>query len=66
LINGIRLEFEDGSWFLIRASSNTPNLVIVAETFDQDGSDLKNIDSALREILARFPEVTAFDPLYEP
>jgi phosphomannomutase/phosphoglucomutase len=66
LINGIRLEFEDGSWFLIRGSSNTPNLVIVAETFDQDGSDLKSLDSALREILAQFPEVTTFDPLYEP
>lgn len=66
LINGIRLEFEDGSWLLIRASSNTPNLVIVAETFDQDGRDLRNLDSALREVLTLFPEVTGFDPLYEP
>jgi len=31
-VNGIRFSFEDGSWGLIRASSNKPSLVIVVES----------------------------------
>jgi phosphomannomutase/phosphoglucomutase len=31
-INGIRFSLEDGSWGLIRASSNKPSLVIVTES----------------------------------
>ena len=31
-INGIRFSFEDGSWGLIRASSNKPSLVVVTES----------------------------------
>ena len=30
-VNGVRFSLEDGSWGLIRASSNKPSLVIVAE-----------------------------------
>jgi phosphomannomutase/phosphoglucomutase len=35
-INGIRFTFEDGSWGLIRASSNKPSLVIVTESPTSD------------------------------
>ena len=31
-VNGVRFSFEDGSWGLIRASSNKPSLVIVIES----------------------------------
>ena len=31
-VNGIRFTLEDGSWGLIRASSNKPSLVIVTES----------------------------------
>jgi len=31
-INGVRFSLEDGSWGLIRASSNKPSLVIVTES----------------------------------
>ena len=31
-VNGIRFSFNDGSWGLIRASSNKPSLVIVTES----------------------------------
>jgi phosphomannomutase/phosphoglucomutase len=31
-VNGVRFSFEDGSWGLIRASSNKPSLVIVTES----------------------------------
>ena len=35
-INGIRFSFEDGSWGLIRASSNKPSLVVVTESPTSD------------------------------
>jgi phosphomannomutase/phosphoglucomutase len=31
-VNGIRIVLEDGTWGLVRASSNTPNLVVVVES----------------------------------
>ena len=35
-VNGIRFSFEDGSWGLIRASSNKPSLVVVTESPSSD------------------------------
>ena len=35
-VNGIRFSLEDGSWGLIRASSNKPSLVVVAESPTSD------------------------------
>lgn len=32
-VNGIRVQFDDKSWGLVRASSNKPSLVVVAESF---------------------------------
>ena len=51
-VNGIRFSFEDGSWGLIRASSNKPSLVIVTESPTSDERKLKIfrfIDSLLQE-----------------
>jgi len=31
-VNGVRMTLEDGTWGLMRASSNTPNLVVVVES----------------------------------
>ena len=31
-VNGVRFSFQDGSWGLIRASSNKPSLVVVTES----------------------------------
>ncbi len=31
-VNGIRFSFNDGSWGLVRASSNKPSLVVVTES----------------------------------
>ena len=50
-VNGIRFSFEDGSWGLIRASSNKPSLVIVTESPTSDDRKLKIfrfIDSLLQ------------------
>ena len=40
-INGVRFSFEDGSWGLIRASSNKPSLVIVTESPTSDNRKKK-------------------------
>jgi Phosphomannomutase len=40
-VNGVRFSFEDGSWGLIRASSNKPSLVIVTESPTSDERKIK-------------------------
>ena len=35
-VNGVRFTLEDGSWGLIRASSNKPSLVVVTESPSSD------------------------------
>ena len=35
-VNGVRFSLEDGSWGLIRASSNKPSLVVVTESTTSD------------------------------
>ncbi len=40
-INGVRFSLEDGSWGLIRASSNKPSLVIVSESTKSNESKIK-------------------------
>ena len=35
-VNGVRFSFEDGSWGLVRASSNKPSLVVVTESPTSD------------------------------
>ena len=51
-VNGIRFSFEDGSWGLIRASSNKPSLVVVTEspTSDKRKKEIfEFIDKLLKE-----------------
>ncbi len=51
-VNGVRFSFEDGSWGLIRASSNKPSLVIVTEspTSEERKKEIFNfIDELLRQ-----------------
>jgi len=43
-INGIRFSFKDGSWGLIRASSNKPSLVVVTESPTSDQRKKKIFD----------------------
>ena len=35
-VNGARVTLEDGSWVLVRASSNKPELVVVVESMQSD------------------------------
>ena len=51
-VNGVRFSLEDESWGLIRASSNKPSLVIVAEspTSDKRKKEIfKFIDNLLKD-----------------
>ena len=51
-VNGIRFSFKDGSWGLIRASSNKPSLVVVIESPTSNDRKIKIfsfIDSLLQE-----------------
>ena len=43
-VNGVRFSLEDGSWGLIRASSNKPSLVIVTESTTSDNRKKKIFD----------------------
>ena len=53
-VNGARVYMEDG-WGLVRASSNTPSLVLRFEAKTQSG--LEKIMTVFKEKLARFPSV---------
>ena len=43
-VNGVRFSLEDGSWGLIRASSNKPSLVVVAESTESNTRKKKIFD----------------------
>ncbi len=59
-VNGVRFTFEDGSWGLIRASSNKPSLVVVVESPASEDRMLEVFD-IINEALAAFPEVGEYD-----
>ena len=59
-VNGVRFTVEDGTWGLIRASSNTPNLVVVVES-PTSQENTTAMFRAIEGILAEHPEVGEFD-----
>jgi len=59
-VNGARLQLADGGWGLVRASSNTPNLVVVVES-PESPEAMKAIFTDLDAIIRRQPEVGAYD-----
>src|SRR6266704_1735125 len=55
-VNGVRVTLEDGTWGLVRASSNKPSLVVVCES----PVSLEAMHAMFRDIdtrLSKFPEV---------
>ncbi|MBY6044759.1 phosphomannomutase/phosphoglucomutase [Phaeobacter italicus] len=54
-VNGARVILDNGSWGLVRASSNTPNLVVVCESSESEAE--------LREIFAEIDAVIRTEPL---
>jgi phosphomannomutase/phosphoglucomutase len=59
-VNGVRFTLEDGSWGLIRASSNTPNLVVVVESPTAEENTI-GIFRDIERRLAAYSEVGEFD-----
>ena len=59
-VNGVRFSLEDGSWGLIRASSNKPSLVIVTESPTSDKRKKKIFDF-IDELLKKTGKVGAYD-----
>ena len=59
-VNGIRFSFEDGSWGLIRASSNKPSLVVVTESPTSDKRKKKIFDF-IDELLQKTGKIGEYD-----
>jgi len=59
-VNGVRFSFEDGSWGLIRASSNKPSLVIVIESPTSDERK-KKIFNFVDDLLKKTGKIGEYD-----
>ncbi len=59
-VNGVRFSFEDGSWGLIRASSNKPSLVIVTESPTSDERKKKIFDF-IDDLLQKTGKIGKYD-----
>lgn len=59
-VNGVRVVSEDGTWGLVRASSNKPELVVVVESPVSEAR-LRDMFAAVDEILRENPEVGAYN-----
>ena len=59
-VNGVRFSFEDGSWGLIRASSNKPSLVIVTES-PTSNERKKKIFDFIDDLLQKTGKVGEYD-----
>ncbi len=59
-INGVRFSFEDGSWGLIRASSNKPSLVIVTES-PTSNERKKKIFEFIDDLLQKTGKIGEYD-----
>jgi phosphomannomutase/phosphoglucomutase len=59
-VNGVRFSFEDGSWGLIRASSNVPSLVVVTESPTSDNRKKKIFDF-IDDLLQKTGKIGEYD-----
>ena len=60
-VNGVRVALEDGSWVLVRASSNKPEVVVVVES-TRSADDMRALfHQEVKPRLARYPEIGAYN-----
>jgi phosphomannomutase / phosphoglucomutase len=59
-VNGVRVTVEDGSWGLVRASSNKPELVVVVESPVSE-IRMRDMFEAMDSVLRTHPEVGAYN-----
>ncbi|OIQ75070.1 phosphomannomutase/phosphoglucomutase [mine drainage metagenome] len=62
-VNGARVMLENGAWGLVRASSNTPNLVVVCESPESE-AELRAIFADLDAVIRQEPEVGDYDQTF--
>ncbi|WP_338551186.1 phosphomannomutase/phosphoglucomutase [Roseovarius phycicola] len=59
-VNGARVILQNGSWGLVRASSNTPNLVVVCESATSD-AEMRAIFEEIDAVIRTEPSVGEYD-----
>ena len=59
-VNGVRITLEDGTWGLVRASSNKPNLVVVCESPVSD-AQMRAMFQDIDRRLSKHPQVGEYD-----
>lgn len=59
-VNGVRITAEDGTWGLIRASSNKPELVVVIESPTSE-ENMKKMFAEMDAVLREHPEVGEYN-----
>jgi phosphomannomutase/phosphoglucomutase len=59
-VNGVRVTVEDGTWGLVRASSNKPELVVVVESPVSDAR-MREMFKAIDGVIRTHPEVGAYN-----
>ena len=59
-VNGVRVTVEDGTWGLVRASSNKPELVVVVESPASEAR-MREMFKAVDGVLRTHPEVGAYN-----
>jgi len=59
-VNGARVILDNGSWGLVRASSNTPNLVVVCESSESE-SEMRAIFADIDAVIRTEPLVGEYD-----
>jgi len=60
-VNGVRVALDDGSWVLVRASSNKPEIVVVVES-TRSADDMRALfRDEVKPRLGRHPEVGAYN-----
>jgi len=57
----VRVHLEDGSWVLVRASSNKPELVVVVESMRSEDDMRDLFHKEVKPRLANHPEIGAFN-----
>jgi phosphomannomutase/phosphoglucomutase len=60
-VNGVRVGLEDGSWVLVRASSNKPELVVVVESMGSADDMRALFHQEVKPRLAARPEIGAYN-----
>jgi phosphomannomutase/phosphoglucomutase len=60
-VNGVRVALEDGSWVLVRASSNKPEIVVVVESMRSDDDMRALFREEVKPRLAKRSEIGAYN-----